>query len=651
MTDATALTNRLRRLNRLPYGRARTTATETIVREVEAHGPETLLPEALLELVEAYTFSGEAAHAYVPFARALRLWDSSPELFDEADQHTLFWQFKWIASSPASDPQINAPQAEALIDDMERRYRLAGLSLAPVEKIRMGWLWHAGLDHEEARRRWEGTTSDSIADCPACDTAMRVALHLDAGRFDEAVAVARTQTRRCNREPAGTWFDLALAQLRRGRVADALEALGDARRAMESDETEPYSQWYGQEFEVLALAGRLDQALARLAASWTPAVLRGDNPRDRFDLLVGLTAGLAGHRERFVEAWVAPPAFDASLRTLGDLYSWAHAEALRLAGAFDARNETPRYTRLVERAERATIVATTPVAGSSTPGADEGVADAASGAEAALDAEPNTKAPSVETDAPSAGDPVALWRHAESLGSRHPDAADAYERAARAAEDAGLLDDAGLAWSESAQASSLADAPARAHQAFLRGVRLLAAGDAPLPLRSSVVEAWAAVAAQMGGADEALPVLLAELAGLDSASDVDAGTPLGRACLAYRARCQDAVARLGAGSPEAAGRAGLTAEGLVDLAQDAAGLFERAGLLADAAHAAWLAARLLAEQRRTQEAVMAYESVLAALAHLRQRAARARAAGELIDLFAEIGDQAAIDRVARTLTD
>ena len=52
------VTAELRGLRDLPYGTARTAATETIARRVEAEGPPEALAEALLDLVEAYTFSG-----------------------------------------------------------------------------------------------------------------------------------------------------------------------------------------------------------------------------------------------------------------------------------------------------------------------------------------------------------------------------------------------------------------------------------------------------------------------------------------------------------------------------------------------------------------------------------------------------------------
>ena len=101
----------LRTIRAMPYGSARTAAAEVIVRRIDAEGPQERLAEALLDLVEAYSFTGQGDRSFVTFARLLRLWDSQPELFDESDEHNLFWEFKWVAGacptiprSPASRP-------------------------------------------------------------------------------------------------------------------------------------------------------------------------------------------------------------------------------------------------------------------------------------------------------------------------------------------------------------------------------------------------------------------------------------------------------------------------------------------------------------------------------------------------------------------
>ena len=104
----------------------------------------------MLDLVEAYTFGGEGQKSFVVFARALRLWDESPELFDASDEHNLFWEFKWIASDLPDYPQIRREQAEAFLDDMQRRFELQGSGVSAVLAARFGWAWQSGATGAEA---------------------------------------------------------------------------------------------------------------------------------------------------------------------------------------------------------------------------------------------------------------------------------------------------------------------------------------------------------------------------------------------------------------------------------------------------------------------------------------------------------------------
>ena len=98
----------LREIRAMPYGSARTAAAEVIVRRIDAEGPQERLAEALLDLVEAYSFTGQGHRSFVAFARLLRLWDSQPEVFDESDEHNLFWEFKWVAGDLPDFPEITS---------------------------------------------------------------------------------------------------------------------------------------------------------------------------------------------------------------------------------------------------------------------------------------------------------------------------------------------------------------------------------------------------------------------------------------------------------------------------------------------------------------------------------------------------------------
>lgn len=271
---------------------------------------------------------------------------------------------------------------------------------------------------------------------------------------------------------------------------------------------------------------------------------------------------------------------------------------------------------------------------------DARAAPAASAAEASPSA-PGAEAPSVASAAgPSAAvadqdDPQALWQYAESLRIDDPERPAAYLAAARAAESAGLLDDAGLAYAEHAQAAVFAEQEARGHRAFERGVRLLIAGGAPNGVVAQVISAWAPIAVLDGNLSAILEILQERLG--------QAEDPL------ERARLADALARLIASAPEATAQRGLDRSAAIALAEEAAGAFETAGSLDLAAHAGWLLARLQRDQGLAAEATASYRAVLAAFGSLRERENRAEAAGELIAHLRDLGESLAADEVARSL--
>lgn len=168
----------LRRISSMPYGQARILAAERVVKDIETHQLDRLLPVGLLDLVEAYTFADETMSTLATFARILRLYDSRPELFDAVDTRNLYWEYKWVVNDAIDYPQVTAAQVEALIEDMERRYRLAGLGLGPVRTARFLWASHRG-DPEVWQRLQEVKTEPGSQqdDCRACQIGTEVNTH------------------------------------------------------------------------------------------------------------------------------------------------------------------------------------------------------------------------------------------------------------------------------------------------------------------------------------------------------------------------------------------------------------------------------------------------------------------------------------------
>lgn len=289
----------LRTLRRLPYGVARTSATEALVRRLETDGPERQLPQALLDLVEAYTFANLGKQGFVAFARTLRLWDSRPELFDEADERNLFWEFKWIAGDLPDYPEITAEQADAFLADMTRRFAIAGKGGSSVRMSRFRWAWHTGsADMERARIDWITGDRDELEDCATCTVGQQTDYFTELGRYEEAVAIGKTSTGTCNLEPTRTMHALALAALRTGDAELATRSYRRAVATYSSAEGSDFAPAHGQAFELLAIGGALDRALQQLRTDTGRLLLEASTPLFRLRFLLGVLSGLSANLDR-----------------------------------------------------------------------------------------------------------------------------------------------------------------------------------------------------------------------------------------------------------------------------------------------------------------------------------------------------------------
>lgn len=622
----------LSRIRRFPYGVSRTAAAESITRRIEADGPRSRLPEALLDLVEAYTFTEQTAPALVAFARALRLWDEAPDLFDTADTHNLFWEFKWIAGDLADVHQISRDQAEAFFADMRRRFAVAGLGSSSILLSQFKVAWKAGDENaDELRRAWLATGSDSMDDCQACRIGIQVGFFLDSDRLDEAIRLGEQQDGRCNREPCSTLHSLALAYLNAG---DGVAAGRTYRRALASVTAEHgVSCWSrGELFETLARGGELDRALAYLRND-DPGILLTARPElDRLRLLIHVVAGLSAHPDARDQ-----PTFLAQdgATTVGELRDWAIAESRPIASALDARNGNTRLTDLLAAAEHARLAPSPLVLTevSVTPAAP--VADVAD----TVDANAETmRVPATDESAeapnrpsiPSADELVALGRFV--------DAASAYVVRATEAEESGQLRDAGLAWAEAARCWQEEADEDRAHDAYRRGVALFTAGGGEATLTASILAAWAPTAYVAGDSDlllDHLDTLLVQQAGDDD--------------LGVRAELLDTKARLLASLPAAERREGRDLQAAAEISVEAAEAYAEDGSIPDAAEAFWVAGRAYRDAGLVDRAIWSFESALEGftLAHLRDR--RFMAADALITELRASGQDARADEIVERL--
>ncbi|PKQ32106.1 MAG: hypothetical protein CVT62_03460 [Actinobacteria bacterium HGW-Actinobacteria-2] len=614
----------LSRLRQMPYGTARTAASEALTDRIEAEGPRDYLPAALLDLVENYVFTDQDDRGFVGFARLLRLWDEDASLFDDVDTANLFWEYKWVAGSLASYPAISIEQAEAFLAEMERRFVVSGKPTSCVAKSRFGWLSDIGSSlADDARQAWQRAGFDEYDDCAACRTGQQVGFLVQEGRYAEAVEVGAGREGTCNREPHSTLVHLALAHTELGQPELAAEALSAARASIGGNHTMSAGS-LGLWFEGLCRINRLTEALALLRGDYADFLPGRATPLDQVRMLTHLVAGLAAH----ADADDAP----TGLTQLGELNvrqvrEWAHAQAAELAAQFDQRNGNSFFSRQLDRALTATRLDVPAVAPEAPVVAADVVATPAS-------------------DSPLESAAVDI--------EDAPETADAYQQAALADEAAGQLVDAGVNYAEAAHL--LADTQlSLAHDTFALAVPRLVAGGAEPALIAAVLGDWAPVAADVldtAGVEHHVVSLIEHLdqriAAEQSPSDDLAVAELAR-FQALRWELIDVLARTIASTPPSQRRPGRSAAEAIDLAMKAGEGFAGIGQPYNAAHAFWLAGRLQREAGDVEAAIWALESAYEGFRVAGLPAVAAEAAGDLIEVLRATGQDERATEVARSL--
>ncbi|UTX52018.1 hypothetical protein [Leucobacter aridicollis] len=657
----------LHNIRHMPYGTARTAAAEAAARKIEADGPQEHLAEALLDLVEAYTFGGEGAKSFVVFARALRHWDASPELFDASDEHNLFWEFKWVASDLPDFPQITAAQAEAFLDDMQRRFELQGSGISAVLAARFGWAWQSGAtDAEQRRLAWISSPRDDFDDCHACVIGRQTDFFMEQGRFAEAFELGRTQDGKCNIEPAKTFHATALAALNLGQPAESLNFYNRAT-ASDTRANRDLASSRGQSFELLARGGHFERALRELRGDYRDMLTDPPSPLQHLRFLLGLLAGLSANLDSGEQSTgISLPGVGQQGRdmTVAELHAWAVGKSSGYASAFDARSGTTYYADLVERAltaERATspldfgpayggagepavqAVPTNSVAPVATPDAPPQRSGLARLWSKLTDSGTSVHEPEAAPDA--AIGPDSLLARAEEAAARkdYSAATRDYAEAITPLETAGWLERAGLAAAEAAQCATLDRNEERAHALFGRALPLLRSGGADAGTLAAILAAWAPVADRMNDAEAQIRATAAALAAhpeLDRAGlTEELAEKRAQEWGVERATLRDTLARSLAATRGRSFGDGLDSERAASEALRAGEEFAQLGMLADASHAFWLAGKIHRDRGDTEAAVWGLESAFEGFSAAKKRKERLLAAGELIALLKETGQQ------------
>ncbi|MEU5781485.1 hypothetical protein [Micromonospora lupini] len=237
-TSEQELRERLSQAYALPRGPARFAALDAVFRHADAAGDVPFAFSARMRAISDFHHGGDPTRAFLAFSWCLATFDSQPEVVGEHHAHSLLWDFKWIVWALPQFPDIPLDRTTAVLDDMQRRYQLAGHSLHAVHQHRWLVAHHVGdmAAAQESYDRMVTAKRDALSDCGACVPSGQVRHLTSLGRFDEAIAVGEPYKRGgCTEQPQWMLSELLTPYLRVGRFDEAVEAHRDGYRRIRDD--------------------------------------------------------------------------------------------------------------------------------------------------------------------------------------------------------------------------------------------------------------------------------------------------------------------------------------------------------------------------------------------------------------------------------
>ncbi|AZM90092.1 tetratricopeptide repeat protein [Streptomyces sp. W1SF4] len=498
----------------LPHGAARNAQAEALTAAAEVCGDTGVYRAALINQIDSYEYSAERSRMVVPFARLLQEYDRDPSAFGPGDAHSLFWRFKWVSGQIISSPDVPISSVTGYLDDMEKRYRIAGYSERAVRQSEY-FLADAVGDDERAERamaQWRAADRDEMSDCHACETNSQGVFWATKGEDAKAIEVwepVLTGEQTCMEEPHRVLARSLLPLLRLGRTDEARSHHLRGYRMARGKES--LLRAIGQHIEFCALTGneaRGVEILAEHGAHLRPLV----DVKTQLDFFAGVLVLLRRLIELGHGGDPTVP-YEGSAHTVEELHGVLRAEVLDIARRFDMRNGTTRVSeRLTERLLRAPLADTLPlgVRSAALP-QPAGTAPAAAPAPVPVGAAEFSVLVEQARDARETGHPAAdrLWAEVAVRVSVLPEPevhplllAEVADHRALTAARAGAPDAAELLTAVRDGYRALG----RAERAALAELRL------------------ASAAAQAGAAPEEVRALLA--AGLRAAEALDAAEPL-----------------------------------------------------------------------------------------------------------------------------
>ncbi len=326
----------LQRAEQMPYGPGQVALVEQIIDHADAQSMADLAFAARMQATTSHNYAGEPARSVVTFAWCLAEFDRDPERY-RRHEYYLLWHFKYMVHALTRFPDVELDRTNAVLDDMERRWRDTGHSPHAVYANRHFLARHLG-DFVAAQHwylQWCAARRDELSDCVGCDPTAKVYWLSLKGRDEEAIAVATPVLAgrlTCSEQPQAMLTALLVPYLRTGRLTEARDAHRRAyqlfmpQRANLEDIAEhvAFCARTGNEARAVEIVQRHLSWLDRAPSPWAA-------------MMFAAAAAHALDRAQALSSTELQVASDTSATDLAERLS---AQAAEIAAQFDRRNGT-----------------------------------------------------------------------------------------------------------------------------------------------------------------------------------------------------------------------------------------------------------------------------------------------------------------------
>jgi len=348
----------------LPPGPGKLAEIEAVVAAADRAGDVRLGFEARLDLIDACLESAESARVLGLFAWCRAAADREPMLLRDAEHAMLRFYHLWAVGTFTASPAVSRAETDALLDDLERRWREDNRPLFAVHRLRAEIADHVG--DLAAAREWLARCDaalpgsdepewyddgDPAGFCPACYPADRAFLRAGWGEWQAAVDAAAPVLRGeagCPEQPERALAATMIPLLHLGRADEAGAAhLRAYRRHRLERAAFPL---LADHLRFCALAGLAGRGVELLETHLGDL----DEPPDERSAMRFAAAGTLVCRRATAEGlgdrrvhrppFGDRPAEELTVRELGTVLA---SVAATLAARFDARNGTDHQSRVV----------------------------------------------------------------------------------------------------------------------------------------------------------------------------------------------------------------------------------------------------------------------------------------------------------------